>query len=64
MISNFNKAVISEIISTHGDEKIWCLKVDVDYIKGTKNSEKNLRFQDYCIWIGNRKFSQSGTGYL
>ena len=41
-----------------------CLKLDQDSINGRKNSEKFFRFYDNCIWIGKRKFPQSGTPYL
>ena len=40
------------------------VKFDVDFRKGTKNSEKVFRFPDTCIWIGSWKFWQYWAGYL
>ena len=41
-----------------------CLKINIDFKKAAKKSEKVFCFWDHCIWIGIVKLSQCRTRYF
>ena len=64
-LNTFSESVISKI------ENLWvssflsqCSKFNLDFKNAAKNSEKNFRFWDNCIWIVIVKLSLLSTGYF